>query len=101
MASPRTFLPGEVQTGENVLNGNRAAVGPPLRQRDPVGTVTSGSEPDDVTVSVNSNESGAPQDTAFLERGWLAGMGVAAGVAGHEHRRSHARGQRRLGTQLS
>jgi hypothetical protein len=75
MASPRTFLPGVV-TGETALNTIGQRVDRLYDNATPWATVTSGSEPDDVTVSVNSNESGTPQDTAFLERGWLAGMGV-------------------------
>jgi hypothetical protein len=75
MASPRTFLPGVV-TGETALNTIGQRVDRLYDNATPWATVTSGSEPDDVTVSINSNESGTPQDTAFLERGWLAGMGV-------------------------
>jgi hypothetical protein len=75
MASPRTFFPG-IQTGENVLNGIGQRFDRLFDNATPWATVTSGSEPDDVTVSINSNETGAPQDTAFLERGWLAGMGL-------------------------
>jgi hypothetical protein len=75
MASPRTFFPG-VQTGENVLNGIGQRFDRLFDNATPWATVTSGSEPDDVEVEVRTNETGTPEDTVFLERGWLAGMGI-------------------------
>lgn len=76
MASPRTFLPG-VQTGETTLNTIGQRIDRLYDNALPWATVTSaGSEGDTVTADILSNETGNPQDTVFLERGWLAGMGL-------------------------
>lgn len=84
MAAPRTYLVdgagsgsgGKVTAGD--VNGLFGAAFDRLQDNALFwGTVTSGgSEGDDVTLDILSTASGTPEDTRFLERGWLAGMGL-------------------------
>jgi len=77
MASNRSFLPGTV-TGDTALNTTGERIDRVMDNTLPWLTVTSsGSEGDDVTGDINDNADTPAQDTVYLERGWLPGMGVA------------------------
>lgn len=76
MASPRGLLPGTV-TGDEVIDGIGGRIDRVMDNTFVWLTVTSGgAEGDDVTADIMDNADTPAEDTVFLERGWLAGMGA-------------------------